>query len=396
MKPVRRYLCLAALAMVLLAGQLAAQTQAPVVTGIQAVPDSTEIEIIWNNPFPEPIDYLGFAWDWYVGDWVVNQGANSVFFPFPPGSTVGRMDVWYAGAYFGYMSNWYGGTLWFPSVEGLPVINYYGPPHVPQDFRVVDNGDSTVQVQWRPDPFGFWHVQILSYDIINQQYTMLDTPAFPDSYWQYSFWGEPEFFAGDMTVGGLNGNPHFFYIRSVGWTPMDATTNMVSPNFASAFVNSDNVFADYVGRWRGPIRGEVEGSGLRGDADFTGDLRIDSWQRVPGTVTQYTAQGSISYVGRVVVEDSLFGTDIFNEEVDGINTFAHNSPQPGRIQIDAAQDQITFSYTGTFSDSGADLNLTLNVVIDETAVVGTVNAELELPSGEDVDGDGTVNLTRVE
>ena len=215
-------------------------------------------------PEAPPTQYLGFAWDIYLNDWVPGGFMDGLWFPFPPGASSGAIPLGASGGYHAWISNQYANGNWLPTETPWTGIIFSGAPHQLQNVSAAlvlfpeklscsrhtiprekhtDHANTFlkpalaeasggqgagagqwVQLNWDPEIFGAWMVQITCWDNGAGEFIATQGPGGLSVWHLIDFGGttfDPalaDFFAGtaDFT---LPAGEYLFFIRALAWLP---------------------------------------------------------------------------------------------------------------------------------------------------------------------------------
>ncbi|MCX7015659.1 MAG: hypothetical protein NTW86_24420, partial [Candidatus Sumerlaeota bacterium] len=107
--------------------------------------------------------FLGFAYDLYLGDWVRRGVNGTLWFPFASSDITGMLDVFFSGAYHAWISSQWADGRWLPCLNPQTRIVYSGTPHTPSDAwsYVHSRSAGTWRLVWDEEIYGTWLVQII-------------------------------------------------------------------------------------------------------------------------------------------------------------------------------------------------------------------------------------------
>lgn len=363
------------------AAPLAAQgLGSPNVISVTPATDTATAEVVWQNPFAEPDEFLGLAWDLYANDWIVQS--------FDSDATTGTMAFGTSGGYLFFLSSLYP-TAWTPPTSVWPRIVFGGPPHAPrgpggggQFIEARDNGDGSIRLSFTPDPYGTFGYGIIAYNINANQYTLLTAFDAANEYWHFLWYGTPQYNGGmiELSLPADVFDEHWFFMQGIGWDLVSGS------EWSAAYVDPFNIDDDFVGTYRGSFATIALFSGLTGTASFNVTVRIDSWDPVGGSDSQYSAQGLVTFQGSVRVDDPFPGGGI-NRNVNQTYTFVSSQQ---RIKIDAFQRPMTYRF------EAEEQGIRVNLMIDEFTE-REMDGEIEFSVAEGFDaatGEADITLRR--
>ncbi|MCX7015966.1 MAG: FG-GAP-like repeat-containing protein [Candidatus Sumerlaeota bacterium] len=200
----------------------------PSLTGVTD-PGAGDARLAWHHDGPWPYQFLGFAWDIYFGEWVINGATSDLWFPFEAATRLGDMTLGFSGGYHAWISSQYS-YIWLACNNPWTGIIYSGTPHTPVDVSVESRGGLNVRLHWRPEIYGTWHNQIIVYKVDDADpekgdFVEVVGPA-GNALWHFIDYGalayppgSANFLEGwaDFTLPGPGS--YWFLIRGASWLP---------------------------------------------------------------------------------------------------------------------------------------------------------------------------------
>jgi len=212
-----------------------------------AVSDTGGVLMInWTHNFSAPTQFLGFAYDIYMGQFIGGGLDDSIFHPFLSSSRSGAISLFFSGAYHAWILAQYPGSISFLRENPWTGIAYSGDAHLPRGVgvEVMEISGRGVRLTWAPEIFGTWHYQIVAFHVTDLgafagEFVQTEGPLGTSLFHFVDFGevvflpGTADFFAGtaDFTLP-MDGD-YVFFIRGVPWLdPLTPGEYGVSPVFS--------------------------------------------------------------------------------------------------------------------------------------------------------------------
>ena len=326
------------------------------------------VTLSWSNPYDPVEEFLGFSWDVYAGNWV-NAAGGGMWHPFAPDSTTGTLPLFYSGGYYVWISSQYSDDSWFVCNNPWVGILYQGTPHKPIDVSIEQLAPQRLRLHWKPDIFGTWHYQVLTFSLKDGSWVETSGPS-GLGLWQFAFFPQPNFLNGAMDLWVPRDGGYYLWVRGVAW---DGTT---TGEFGVAYGTTTEAWADrtkYLGTYSGPAKvtatihtdtGDVKASG-----NLTGTLRLDDLRNIPGT-TLYTAAGELKIKGSIQVS-------LLPYPIDAAQAFGHDQGvtlDRATLKLNYADELqgFTFAITGAVATKKITGTLTFEGDVDTPIIKGHV------------------------
>ncbi|MCX7011801.1 MAG: formylglycine-generating enzyme family protein [Candidatus Sumerlaeota bacterium] len=201
--------------------QTGSAVEGPPTLGTVTDAGGSTAHLTWTNGSSPPVQFLGFAYDYYASNWAQGGAGGTMWYPFPASATSGNMALGSSGAYFVWISNQYGDG-WYACGNPWAGILYSGTPHGPSGVVTTRQlGAKNVRLHWKPDLYGTWRYQIIVFKA-GVGYIVTDGPG-GVSEWHAVDYGGTAYSAGqasfsegwaDFTLGA---GTYWFYIAAQGW-----------------------------------------------------------------------------------------------------------------------------------------------------------------------------------
>ncbi|OPZ12349.1 MAG: hypothetical protein BWZ10_02093 [candidate division BRC1 bacterium ADurb.BinA364] len=176
---------------------------------------SSSIYMAWQNDANSPAQFLGFAYDLYKNEYVLNKGNGTMWHPFPANANAGFIPVDNTGGYFAWISNQYANGDWYLS-NAKPLIVYSGMPNTPANVALAKTGSNQVKLTWKPDIFGAWHAQVIFWSSTVGWNTLTTGPD-GTGQWHFLMYGTNAFMNGEATFTVPEPATYHAIIRFVAW-----------------------------------------------------------------------------------------------------------------------------------------------------------------------------------